>query len=140
VAGFIGSPPMNFVRGRIDDGGVSVGSVILPMPMELSSRLQGSPQEVVVGLRPEDFAEGSGPKVAAKVEVIEQLGPETLAYFRVEGFDVLEIGERPVELAGALSARLDPQTRAAPGESIELAVNVDRIHLFDPATGESVLR
>jgi ABC-type sugar transport system ATPase subunit len=78
--------------------------------------------------------------VEAKVEVTEQLGPETLAYFRVDGFDVLEIGERPVELAGVLSARLDPQTSAAAGQPIALTIDVDRVHLFDPPTGESLLK
>src|SRR5439155_25142296 len=115
VAGFIGSPPMNFVRGHFDNGSVVIGPTVLPLPIEVNSRLRERPRDVVVGLRPEEFREGSGPTVEAKIEVTEQLGPETLAYFRVDGFDGLEIGERPVELAGALSARLDPQTRAAPG-------------------------
>jgi multiple sugar transport system ATP-binding protein len=140
VAGFIGSPPMNFLRGQLDNGTVVIGPIVLPLPAAVISRLRGRPRDVVVGLRPEEFREGSGLRVEATVEVTEQLGPETLAYFRVNGFDVLEIGERPVELAGALSARLDPRTSAAPGQPIELAINVDRIHLFDTTTGESLLK
>jgi multiple sugar transport system ATP-binding protein len=100
---------------------------------------------VLVGLRPEEFAD---PQLAgqdglavlpAEIEVTEQLGPETYAYFRVDGLDVVEIGERSVELAGALSARLDPRTSAEPGQRIGLTVNLARIHLFDPESGRSVL-
>jgi ABC-type sugar transport system ATPase subunit len=106
----------------------------------VTSRPRLRPRDVVVGLRPEEFHEGRGPTVKARVEVTEQLGPETLAYFRVDGFDVLEVGERPVELAGPLWARLEPQTSAAPGRPTELGINVDRIHLFDTVTGESLLK
>jgi len=52
---------------------------------------------------------------------------------------VVEIGERSVELAGALSARLDPRTSAEPGQRLGLTVNLSRIHLFDPESGRSVL-
>jgi multiple sugar transport system ATP-binding protein len=140
VASFIGSPPMNFIRGHLGEAGVRLGETKLPLPPAVTSRIHSQTNEVIVGLRPEEFGSGSGPLVRAKVEITEQLGPETLAYFRVEGFDVLEVGERPVELAGALSARLEPQTRALAGESMDLAINLERIHLFDTATGESLLR
>jgi multiple sugar transport system ATP-binding protein len=140
VAGFIGSPPMNFIRGRLAEDCVALGAMRLPLPNALAAHVRGGVQEVVVGLRPEEFGSGGGPIVRAKVEVTEQLGPETLAYFRVDGFDVVEVGERPVELAGALSARLEPQTSASPGQPIDLAINVERMHLFDTATGESLLR
>jgi multiple sugar transport system ATP-binding protein len=83
-------------------------------------------------------AANSRPVLPALVEITEQLGPETYAYFRVEGLDVVEIGERPVELAGALSARLDARTRAAAGERLQLVVNADELHLFDPETGRSL--
>jgi hypothetical protein len=53
---------------------------------------------------------------------------------------VVEIGDRPVELAGALSARLDPRTSAAPGERISLAVNAEGLHLFDLESGETLIR
>src|SRR5205085_10257850 len=112
---------------------------------ELRARLSRDSGDVLVGLRPEDFEDarvdgrGAGPVLPAEVEITEQLGPETCAYFRVEGLDVVEIGERPVELAGALSARLDPRTSAEPGQRLDLTVNLARIHLFDPTSGSSVL-
>jgi multiple sugar transport system ATP-binding protein len=107
--------------------------------------LSSAPRDVLVGLRPEEFAD---PKLSgqdglallpAEIEVTEQLGPETYAYFRVPGLDVVEIGERSVELAGALSARLDPRTKAEPGQRVDLTVNLARVHLFDPESGNSIL-
>jgi multiple sugar transport system ATP-binding protein len=145
VASFIGSPPMNFIRGRLDGDGVALGPHRFALPDEVRAALTDAPQDVLVGLRPEEFADPrlSGQDglavLPAEIEVTEQLGPETYAYFRVAGLDVVEIGERSVELAGALSARLDPRTRAEPGQQIGLTVNLARIHLFDPESGRSVL-
>jgi multiple sugar transport system ATP-binding protein len=100
---------------------------------------------VLVGLRPEEFqdarlaGDGATATIPADIEITEQLGPETYAYFRVAGLEAADVGERPVELAGALAARLDPRTTAAPGQRLNLAVNLENVHLFDPASGESVL-
>jgi multiple sugar transport system ATP-binding protein len=145
VASFIGSPPMNFIRGRLDGDGVALGQHRFALPDEVRAALIDAPQDVLVGLRPEEFADPrlSGQDglavLPAEIEVTEQLGPETYAYFRVAGLDVVEIGERSVELAGALSARLDPRTSAEPGQQVGLTVNLARIHLFDPESGRSVL-
>ena len=145
VASFIGSPPMNFVRGRLADRQVELGDYTIELADELRRKLRRDAGDVLVGLRPEEFEDarlhqdGSRTIVPAEIEVIEQLGPETFAYFRVEGLDVVEIGDRPVELAGALSARLDPRTSAAPGEQLDLAVNVGGLHLFDLESGESLI-
>jgi multiple sugar transport system ATP-binding protein len=145
VASFIGSPPMNFIRGRLDGDSVALGTHTFALPDEVRAALTDAPQDVLVGLRPEEFADPrlSGQDglavLPAEIEVTEQLGPETYAYFRVAGLDVVEIGERSVELAGALSARLDPRTSAEPGQQVGLTVNLARIHLFDPESGRSVL-
>jgi multiple sugar transport system ATP-binding protein len=146
VASFIGSPSMNFLRVPMSGGGVEVGRFRLELPEAVRGRLTREPGEVLLGLRPEHFSDarlGDGgrarPVVAATVEVTEQLGPETVAYFRIEGARAEEIGERPVELGGALAARLDPGTSAAAGEAVELAVDLAGAQLFDPATGESLL-
>jgi multiple sugar transport system ATP-binding protein len=145
VAGFIGSPSMNFVRARLVRGTLELGRVRLELPEALRRRLLREPDEVVLGLRPEHFADarlGSNgrPVVTAVTEVTEQLGPETVAYFRIDGIQVEEIGERPVELSGALAARLDPRTGAAPGEPIELAVDLEGAQLFELDGGASLLR
>jgi multiple sugar transport system ATP-binding protein len=146
VASFIGSPSMNFLRAKLVGGALELGRLRFALPDGVRGRLLREPGEVVVGLRPEHFADarlGNGhgrPTIAAVTEVTEQLGPETVAYFRIEGVRAEEIGERPVELSGALAARLDPRTHAAAGEPIELAVDLEGAQLFDVAGGESLLR
>jgi multiple sugar transport system ATP-binding protein len=144
VASFIGSPSMNFLRAKLVRGALELGRLHLDVPDALRRRLRREPEEVVVGLRPEHFADArlgdhGRPVIAAVTEVTEQLGPETVAYFRIDGVEAEEIGERPVELSGALAARLDPRTLAAPGEPIELAVDLEGAQLFDVAGGESLL-
>jgi multiple sugar transport system ATP-binding protein len=146
VASFIGSPPMNFVAGRLDRGAVGLGRYRIELPEPLARTLVRHEGEVLVGLRPEAFGDagvdgpGSGAVLPADVEVTEQLGPETYAYFRVEGLDVVELGDRPVELAGALAARLDPRTNAEPGQRLNVAVDAAGLHFFDRETGASLLR
>jgi multiple sugar transport system ATP-binding protein len=144
VASFIGSPPMNFAEGVLAGDTLVLGERRFPLPEEVLRRRNAGDGPVLVGLRPESFhdarIEGNGrPSVPAEVEVTEQLGPETYAYFRVEGLPAAEIGERPVELAGAFAARLDPRSSAAPGRGLELAIDLDRVHLFDRDSGESLL-
>ena len=143
VASFIGSPAMNFLAGRLDDGVVRLGEIRLELPEDVRRRLAADSGDVLVGLRPEAFEPpadgGTRTVVPAEIEITEQLGPETLAYFRIEGIDAIEIGERPVELAGALAARLDPRSAVEPGMRVKLAIDVAAVHLFDRETGRSLL-
>ena len=150
VASFIGSPPMNFVRGRLAGGAIVLGEHRLELPGELrdairSDMVGSNSSDVLLGLRPEDFVDArlhanSGyPVLPSEVEIAEQLGPETFVYSRVPGLDVVEIGQRPVELAGALAARLDPRTTAEPGQQLMLAVDLRGAHFFDLDSGQSVL-
>src|SRR5262245_27430637 len=141
VARFIGSPPMNFVRGRLDGHGVEIGEHRLPLPESLRRVLRAREPDVLVGLRPEFFSDAAGGTavLCAHVEVTEPLGPETLAYFRVDGLDVVELGDRPIELAGVLCARLNPRTRAVQGAALELEVDTAGLRFFDPETEQSIL-
>jgi multiple sugar transport system ATP-binding protein len=145
VASFIGSPSMNFVRGRLEAGALALGDYRFGLPDSVRRALRTDAADVLVGLRPEEFSDsrlaggGDGVVLPAEIEITEQLGPETYAYFRVPGLEVVELGDRPVELGGALSARLDPHTSAAAGERLDLAVSLEGVHLFDLETGVSVL-
>ena len=142
VASFIGSPAMNFVHGRLDSGAVEIGGLRVELPDGLRRRLLADSGEVLVGLRPEAFepvGADSRAVVPAEIEITEQLGPETLAYFRVDGLEAVEVGERPVELAGALAARLDPRTQAEPGTRVELAIDPGAVHVFGRDDGRSLL-
>jgi multiple sugar transport system ATP-binding protein len=145
VASFIGSPPMNFLEGELRDDGIEVSDRRFELPGVVRERLRRGPGVVLVGLRPESFQDvrlagtDAEPVLPAEVEIAEQLGHETYAYFRVPGLEAAEVGDRPVELAGALAARLDPRTNATPGQKISLAVNLHDVHLFDPESGQSIL-
>jgi len=140
VASFIGSPPMNFVEGRLDGGRVVIGDHVVDLPERAGASATGD-RDVLVGLRPEDFADarlapaGGASVVRAEIDLAEQLGPETYVYFQVPGFEVVEVGERPADLEGSLCARLDPRTSAAPGESLDLVLDPNGVRLFDPQTG-----
>jgi multiple sugar transport system ATP-binding protein len=141
VASFIGSPSMNFVTGLLRDGFVEIGDLRLDLPARLREAQGNGGGDVLVGLRPEAFRDAGDSEsapVPADIEVTEQLGHETYAYFRVDGIEAAEIGERAVELAGAFIARLGPRTPAQPGKRLALAVDTEELHLFDPATGRSL--
>jgi multiple sugar transport system ATP-binding protein len=145
VAGFIGSPSMNFLRARLANGALELGRFRLELPERLRGRVQGGAEDVLLGLRPEHFADArladvrGRPLVPATIEVTEQLGPETVAYFRIDGVRAEEIGERPVELGGALAARLDPRTTVEPGDTVELVADLEAAQLFDLGTGRSLV-
>jgi multiple sugar transport system ATP-binding protein len=141
VASFIGSPAMNFLHGKTTNGAVEIGELKLAAPEAYRGKLPDKTADVLVGLRPEAFRDAGGARsqtIAADIEVTEQLGHETYAYFRIPGIEAVEIGERAVELAGALAARLDPRTPAEPGKRIFFSIDTHTLHLFDPATGRSL--
>jgi multiple sugar transport system ATP-binding protein len=143
VAGFIGTPSMNFLRGRLEGDTVRLGRHAIPLPDEVTRRVAERPAEIVVGLRPEDLVwarPGSSESLDATVEIVEELGSEVLAYVRIEGLDVVAgVGEQPHGLERTITARLDGGSAVAPGQRVALAVRADRVHLFEPTGGRSVL-
>ena len=127
VAGFIGSPAMNFIDARLHDGGrkaeLSGGQVI-----ELGDRLKGHADvSVTIGVRPEHFqvAEDSLGALPHKVAVIEQLGADTLVHGQ------LGSGE------GDVTVRLSGVRRIDTGTILPVKVDPDLVHLFD---ANSVMR
>jgi len=122
VAGFIGSPAMNFLPATADGVSLQVGALSLPLPA-WAADARGA---VELGVRPEDFfvagrAPGSrrvSDPLTATVEVLEPMGHEVVLYAVLAG------GERIV-------ARVEPQQLPNPGESVSLAVDLDKLHLFD---------
>jgi multiple sugar transport system ATP-binding protein len=131
VAGFIGSPAMNFfdaaLTGSREDMWLETGEFKLPVPenrREKMAELMG--KSVVFGIRPEDihdreFAPGAinGASVPAQVDVMEPLGSEINLYL----------------LSGKQSyvAVVDPRSKARPGKSIDVTMNLDHLHVFDKA-------
>jgi multiple sugar transport system ATP-binding protein len=152
VASFIGSPAMNFVRGRVGDGAISFARYTLPLPSD--GRLDGyAGREVVLGIRPSHFEDDSFaspglPRLEVDVEVVEELGTETLVLFQVAAPRVTEIagvsGDEEDEerlVAGDYSlftARVDARTSIRPGDRARLAVDPERTHFFDPGTGRVI--
>jgi len=140
VAAFMGTPSMNLLRGDAKDGVMTAG--------DLRLRLTGaSDGPVIVGFRPEAMLparEGAGlPQVEMVVDVVEELGNETLIYGDVAGeVAAVELDAAlPAPLPGAharVCARLSGFTAVRPGEKVPLALRLDRVHFFEAAGGEAL--
>jgi sn-glycerol 3-phosphate transport system ATP-binding protein len=120
VAGFIGSPAMNFIVGKSEgDGRIQLeGSGILTVP-----KAPAAGRKLTIGIRPEHLtpSKPSEANLVGSVEVIEALGADTLIHVAVAGHTII--------------ARLPNGTPAEVGEPIALAADRDRIYLFDAETG-----
>ncbi|MEA2640885.1 MAG: multiple sugar transport system ATP-binding protein [Chloroflexota bacterium] len=134
VATFIGSPSMNLFQGEIrtNDLGRSVvqtGGLTIPLPSWMAAQAQPG-RAVIAGIRPEhitDPREASGYEVArvqARVNVVESLGSEVFAFLEAGGPEFV--------------ARFDPRYAPEAHATVEVAIAVDRIHLFDPESEVSL--
>jgi multiple sugar transport system ATP-binding protein len=148
VASFIGSPSMNFVEAALDDRGLVIGGRRLELPQALHPELSERAGDIVVGLRPEDIrpAQGEAESFDAEVVITEQLGPEVLAYLRVEGMPIApsvagtaEERDESADLRGTLVARLPGDARVSAGERLRVALNLQGLNLFDARSGHSLL-
>ncbi len=137
VAGFTGSPPMNFLSCRIGEGGRVlhlVGGVDLPVPpgrVPECARHVG--RALTFGLRPEHIsAGGTGEtglvRVPGRVLLVEPLGSDTLG--------LVKIGLATD--AGEMTGRFPPEAGLAVGQNLEVALALNRFHLFDPETGVAI--
>lgn len=139
VAGFMGSPQMNFIDAVVGKSGdvytLTFGNCTIQIP---TNKTNGTPiadyvgKEVVFGIRPEDvhdepdFLEKNGGKHAdADVEVTELMGAETYLYLNCEG--------------NAITARVEPTSTAKSGDKIHIAFELKKIHLFDKETEKAIL-
>jgi multiple sugar transport system ATP-binding protein len=134
VAGFIGSPAMNFLPCRLEESGgkLSVriaGGPVLPVPDKKAQhyKAQSGRKSLLLGLRPEHITEvrphlepGMAP-FDAKLDVTEPMGMETLVYFMLDGTEVC--------------ARVNPNAGARDGEPMRLAADLNNMHLVDGETG-----
>jgi multiple sugar transport system ATP-binding protein len=126
VAGFIGSPKMNMLKGAVDavaPGQVTVrlpGGTKVPVPVANGMPSVAPGTEVTVGVRPEDVgASGAGTAISGKVLVVEQLGSETYVYVKTEGDQTVV-------------ARREAASSAAPDQPISLLLAGASCHLFGP--------
>ncbi len=130
VGGFIGSPSMNFLNGKLEGNYFVTGDVKVAVPegKMIVLREQGyADKDIILGIRPEDIHDeplfiDSSPdtKIRATIDVAELMGAEIVLYTKVNGQDVV--------------ARVDARFSVEPGETIDLAMNVSKSHFFDPET------
>jgi multiple sugar transport system ATP-binding protein len=162
VAGFIGSPSMNFLQGHLDGDTLRlpIGDVSVPngMRRRLESGPEGGRRGVIVGIRPERFEDASlvgdrsgGHRFKTKIDVLESLGSEQYAHFMVESQEVSsrELEELAQDSGAAdlgqsrngvqLVARLAAASRAVQGQEVELWFDTAQLHLFDQESGRSLL-
>jgi multiple sugar transport system ATP-binding protein len=139
VAGFIGSPSMNFLEGaRVvsDEGGTrivleGVGNIEVPS-LYVEQAKAAADKKLTFGIRPEHLEDAAllpsdverSSVLEAPVDVVEYLGSELLVYLAVAGKTII--------------VRLDPSSNAHVGGKITLRVNTAHIHLFDTETGEAI--
>jgi multiple sugar transport system ATP-binding protein len=158
VAGFIGSPSMNFLPGKLEEGVLRNRLADMPLNDELRRRLGDSSRDVIVGIRPESFEDAKlvspdnrphGVTFHATIDVLEAMGSDDFAYFTLEGKELVSSAELE-ELArdsgqadvGAAAdqvvARLDAATKVREGETVELWADTRAIHIFDPSNGKNL--
>lgn len=139
VAGFIGSPQMNFINVKVEKRGEDIHLVFGKNDIKLveskAKKLEGTDyigKEVVMGIRPESMhdedsflEEHAESIVEARVEVVEMLGSETLLYMFVEDI--------------SCTARVSPRTKTKSGDVIKIAIDTNRIHLFDKETERTII-
>ena len=131
VAGFIGSPAMNFMRCRLEGNGSGLrvrlsDTISLPVPAARSARyaaLRG--KDLLLGLRPEHITEprrsDPGRELSVTLDVVEPMGMETMVFFRIDDQEIC--------------SRVEPNSAAGPGETMRLSANMDNMHLIDPQSG-----
>jgi multiple sugar transport system ATP-binding protein len=160
VAGFIGSPAMNFFPASIDGTRVHLPMCEYDLPENAvphADALQG--HDVIVGVRPEHFEEiatvgrserGEGARFTARVDLLEWLGSDLFAHFGVSRGEASSQGLTDVadELSDAgvrqahdelTVARVDPASEISEGDEAEFWLDVTRLHYFDADTGENLL-
>ena len=137
VAGFIGSPSMNFFEGKLERGNggmvVNMGPFQLPVPANKNEQIGAhAGKAIYFGIRPEDIHDAhyvprgvdENAKLPANVTVVEPLGSEVYAYVENGGKEMV--------------SRLDPRTSARIGQKIDLVVDMDKMHLFDRETEKAL--
>jgi multiple sugar transport system ATP-binding protein len=161
VAGFIGSPGMNFLPATIDNGVAKLPMVDVKLPQDVCDRVgRVDPgKKLIAGIRPEDFekAEHVGPDVRGrgttfktKFDLVEAMGAEYFVHFGVRA-DQLEsahvdellqdqggVSETTDEGQTVVVARLNAESRATVGESTDIWIDSTKLHFFDADSGDNL--
>jgi multiple sugar transport system ATP-binding protein len=164
VAGFIGSPAMNFFAGSIEADGIRTPMGTIPLVDEVRRRLEqhgSGSRQAIVGVRPEDFEDArfapeghqGGWTFDAHIELTESMGSEIYAHFDFEETEALEAEElRELQedagtadvpqsgTSGHAVARVDAASDVRPGATARMWLDSAKLHLFDPSDGSSMTR
>ncbi len=138
VAGFMGSPQMNFIESVVEVNGSDVylvfGSNKIKVPEARAKKLIDGgyeEKEVILGIRPEDIKDDADfivahpeSSFAATVRVYELLGAEVFLYFSVDDYDI--------------TARVSPSTAARPGDTVSISLDLTKMHIFDKETEQII--
>jgi multiple sugar transport system ATP-binding protein len=153
VAGFIGSPPMNFMPATVEGSSVKLPFGTVKIPDDRAKRAQGKGL-LIAGIRPEHFEDVAvmesgkatpGSTFKAKVDVVEWLGNQAFAYSPFEAPE--EVQQQLLELERDLDGEalhtqlvisLDSSSRVKEGDEADIWVDSAKLHLFDPTTGENL--
>jgi multiple sugar transport system ATP-binding protein len=158
VAGFIGSPAMNFMPGELRDGVAETPLGEIQLHEQALARAGSHRGSVIVGVRPESFQDASlvsddvrerGVTFKARIDLVESLGAEEYVYFEVEGTQVeseelselaADSGttELPTSGEGQVVARLDPESSVRRGQEVDLWVDTTKLHFFHPEGGRNL--
>ncbi len=132
VAGFIGSPAMNFIPAKLETNGSGLkvrlsDKLSFIVPASRTARYQGhAGKDLLFGLRPEHITEtrgqnnGTGQEFPVILDVVEPMGMETMVFFKIGNTEVC--------------GRVEPTAAKGAGETMQLRANLDHMHLIDPAT------
>jgi multiple sugar transport system ATP-binding protein len=162
VAGFIGSPAMNFFTGAIEGDQIRAPMGAIPLADTLRRALEQhgtGRRDVIIGVRPEDFEDANfapdghdGWTFDASVELTESMGSEIYAHFDFEQAEELESEELrelqedagtsdvPGSASGHAVARVDAGSDVRAGQRAKLWLDTEKLHLFDPSSGQSLTR
>ena len=161
VAGFIGSPGMNFLPATIENGIAHLPMVDVTLPQDLRQRLgrQAEGRKVIAGIRPENFEDAAvvpresrdrGTTFRARLDLVEAMGAEYYVHFGVKAehletadleelrHDQDDVEETTDTGDEVVVARLDPASHARAGELAELWLDATKLHFFDAESGNSL--
>ncbi len=161
VAGFIGSPSMNFLPGQLDGPNLNTAIGAVPLSDELRREVESSKsgRDVIMGIRPEHFEDaalvapdklGTGVVFTSAVDVLESMGSDVFCYFTVQGgkatsreLDELAADAGSVDVPSGgdqIVARFDAATKAREGQSVKVWVDATKVHVFEPESGANLTR
>jgi multiple sugar transport system ATP-binding protein len=140
------------IGGTVDGDRLRFAGVDIPVPRSFRPTGSAIGHDVIVGIRPEGFADasliGDRPTLGVTVDVVEDLGADLHVLFtldvpavRTDGVNTAQDTDEQLNLDGrsVFTARLDSRTRARAGEHLTLAIDPEQVYLFDPGSGESLL-